>query len=507
MVTAVWGDWHIAAHFELNLPSLLSPNNLPAFVARHDLAYEIHTRQSDVARIAGSPTYRALRQLVNVSIHVIADDELEDPIAAHHKIWSRVTARAERAGCYALLMPPDVAWSDGSFRCLADLLAAGKKAIMMTYMRVVSETFATEAARFLAAEGKKGIPARALVSLALRHIHPIMSAYVRNSPYFPIHQEMMLWPVKDEGILVRVFAREMFLFDPRAFARNHAQLIANDFKASDIHFISDSDELFGISLTPLGKDVGWHLDRRAADPQQIAQWWLLYDSPANDLVASTNIRWHFAPITEKKWRAREQGADLLVRRAAIAREQQRVLRTISGLPGCSLMAVLYSSALAAGQIRFPRVRRERFLILVPENLAIESTPPASMLDPAFLALTLAAHIAPWEGDGDGSSEAMTLAKFEARMPLTLRSASGDTWTIRWGNRLRRRLIVETSRGITARVIHGPLASGRHIVCIIGDMLFAQAGSAGQERWGGGATLRDVPAAERASPIGFPSARS
>ena len=36
-------------------------------------------------------------------------------------------------------MPPDVAWADGSFACLRAALEAGKRALFMTYPRVVSE--------------------------------------------------------------------------------------------------------------------------------------------------------------------------------------------------------------------------------------------------------------------------------------------------------------------------------------------------------------------------------
>jgi hypothetical protein len=308
---------------------------------------------------------------------------------------------------------------------------------------------------------------------------------------------MMLWPVKDEGVLVRVFAREMFLFDPRAFARNHAQLIANSFQASDIYFISDSDDLFGVSLTPLGKDVGWHLDQRPASPEQIAQWLLLYDSPANDLVAGTKIRWHFAPVTESKWRTRERGADLLVRRAAVARERQRVLRTISGLPGGSLTALIYSSALATGQLKLSRLHRRRFLILVPRDLAVGGIPPKPMLDLAFLQWVLDAHIAPWGRDGDGSAEATTLAKFDSMVPLTLTSVGGDTWVVKWTGCLRRQLSVETSRGITAKIVGGPIPSGRHVVCIVDEMLLART----VEHRGARSGLRGTSVLGRTSPAG------
>lgn len=475
MVTAVWGDWHINAHFSVNLPSLLSANNLPAFAAHHALSYEIHTRQADVDRVVNSPAYRRLRELMNVSIHLIADSDLDDPIAAHHKVWSRAMERAKRAGQYALLMPPDVAWSDGSFRHVAGLLSAGKKAILMTYLRVLGDSFIRDFVQSPAAEDK-GITGQELVFLALRHVHPLMAAYMRDSPYFPIHKEMMLWPVKGEGVLVRVFAREMFLFDPRTFERNYCQLIGNSFRPSDVHFVSDSDDLFAVSLAPPGKDVAWHLDRRAADPHEIGQWWLMYDSPANDFVASHKIRWHFAPATEQRWRARERGSDLLVYRAAIAREQQRVLDALTKVPDCSVIGSILSAAIKARIVEPPRFSRGRALVLAPQNSAIADAPPpirdvlGTVLDRDFLDECLRRHIGVWDRDGDNvPSEDMTLHRFWSMLPFTLSDAGGQTWTVK-GNRVSGDLVVETSLGLRAKVTQGPTTVGRHVICVIDRLL-------------------------------------
>src|SRR6516164_8204503 len=93
--TVVWGPWHTGVFLDVNLTSLLAPGNLAAFAQKHDVSYRIFTSKNDDARIAGA---------------------------------------------MILLIPPDVVWSNGAFGHIADIAALGKKAIFMTYMRVVSET-------------------------------------------------------------------------------------------------------------------------------------------------------------------------------------------------------------------------------------------------------------------------------------------------------------------------------------------------------------------------------
>jgi len=84
-----------------------------------------------------------------------------------------------------------------------------------------------------------------------------------------------------------------------------ANLIGSEIDPSEIEFVSDSDQLFAVSLAELGKDVDWHMKLRPADAVEIGRWWLNYDSPVNDVIASHKIRWHFNAVTEAEWRRRE----------------------------------------------------------------------------------------------------------------------------------------------------------------------------------------------------------
>jgi fasciclin domain-containing protein len=372
MVTAVWGDWHIDAHVNVNLPTLLAPGNLPELARRCDVTYRLYTRRSDVDRLTGSPAMREVARIMPLEVEILAEERLANPIAAHQWAWTHGIWAAEYAERSILFLPPDVAWADGSFACVADLLDAGKKAILMTYPRVVSDTFVP--ALRGAQDGASGhivIRGADMVSLSLRHLHPLMAAYCYDSPNFPIHSEMILWPVRGEGLLARVLAREVFLYDPRHLSLTPQWLMDANYDAREVVFVDDSDRLFGVSLAPIGKDVAWHMEYRRATPLTLARWWLDYDSPANDLIAATRVRWHLGPPTEVAWRRQERRSDRLIRETTAAREGLRVWREL-GAMGCEVAASLLAVATGTGILpkAFPELRPA--IVFVPDDEALNS---------------------------------------------------------------------------------------------------------------------------------------
>ncbi len=167
---------------------------------------------------------------------------------------------------------------------------------------------------------------------------------------------------------MRVLAREMFIFDPSYFQ-------------SQFRFASGPSPQVGGGVIPgrqrrdvcriaghLGKDVSWHISAHKADPLEIAGWWLNYDSPVNDSIASQHIRWHFAPVTEEKWRAKERAADLFVRRAAAAREGMRVWQAARELE-CSRASLALSLAVFTGSLARAVRGRGAAIVLLPSDFA------------------------------------------------------------------------------------------------------------------------------------------
>jgi len=374
MVTAVWGDWHITQLLEMNLPTLLAPGNLPSFTRDRRVVYEIFTRENDRPRLAQSPIINRLRESMEIEFTILAPELLGNPIAAHHHAWEKSRQAAARRRGYVLYLPPDVAWSDGSFQHLAQLLDSGRRAIFMTYLRAESASF-TAALRAgpRNADDPLVISGRELVGIALQCLHPLMAASLIGSPRIPRHPEMLFWPIKGEGLSLRVLAREMFLYDPNRFDLNEARLVDGTFDPSEIHFISDSDDLFAVSLAELGKDIGWHMRRRRADPAEIGRWWLNYDSPINDVIARHKIRWHATAASEEEWRRRERAGDRFIRRCAVAREGLR-LRMAAQEFGCSKAAQIVAFAIFRGILARAIRGRGPMTILLPSNEAFRKLP-------------------------------------------------------------------------------------------------------------------------------------
>jgi uncharacterized surface protein with fasciclin (FAS1) repeats len=308
---------------------------------------------------------------MELQFHVIPPELLADPILAHHSIWAEATLQAKKEGSFILMMPPDVAWSNGSFEYVSGLLEAGKKAIFMTYLRVESESFTT-ALKNRRQPGNATIPVSGaeLVEISMRTLHPLMAASLRDSSHFPIHPEMMLWTVPGEGVICRVLAREMFIYDPSITDLTPINLLATHLDLDDVHMVDDSDDLFAVSLAPFDKEFEWYRWPRAADTRVVSEWWLDYDSWINDYISGVKVRWHYRPVTEAVWRARELGSDLFMRRAATLREGRRLFQTARSL-GCTKAASVLAAAVQSGVISHTARGRGGALVFLPVNAAFE----------------------------------------------------------------------------------------------------------------------------------------
>jgi hypothetical protein len=353
--TVVWGDWHTGLFLDVNLPSLLASGNLPAFTLRHDVKYRILTTAKDARRIEASPSYRRACEIAELALVRCDVREVENPFHMHHLLWRRSIEEAKAARAMILFVPPDVIWADGSYAHVAEIAPQGKKAIFMTYLRVVSESCVPAV---IAAHRRPNDPIiqaspREFVDMAFRHMHPLTWTYLRDSPRFPVHPEFILWSVPGEGLLMRIFARELFAFDPNYFELNAQSLIARVDDPEAIHFITDSDDLFALSLAPLMKDVEWYRDRVPLDVHRIADWWLTYDSPVNDLISAKPFRFHSTDASPAKWRRAEIESDALLRRIRAEREIERLLRLLP-LLGARLAAQIL--ALARWETKITRLR-------------------------------------------------------------------------------------------------------------------------------------------------------
>jgi hypothetical protein len=356
---------------DVNLPSLLASDNLAAFAAHHRVTYRIFTSRRDASSIMASLAFQRARDIVPFELIEYPMEDTDNPIGMHHYLWRRSIMEAQQAGAMILFVPPDVAWSNGSFRHLSDVALQGKKAIFITYVRVVSETCIPELRRRHLSQDGAVLTAqpRCLVELALQYIHPLALTYMRDSSNFPIHPELILWSVPGEGLLMRVLVREMFAYDPALFDLNHQALLAHAPDPDDVHFVTDSDDLFALSFTPLAKDIEWYERPQRLNAPEVGSWWLRYDSPANDLVARQHFYIHSVSRSPRAWRRPELESDALIRRIKGSREILRLLSAIEQKDTLYARQVL-AFALAETKLTSMIDRFGPITLLIPQDTAL-----------------------------------------------------------------------------------------------------------------------------------------
>jgi hypothetical protein len=422
--TAVWGRWHTDMFLSVNLPTLLAPGNLPSFARLVPTRYRIYTTAADRDTMRRSRLLAELKRFVELEIVEIPQAGTADPIATHHRLWGQSMAEAAEQGALTVLMPPDVLWSDGSFTHVARAIAAGKSAIFMTYLRVISETFVSE---FLDASAPpariRAIASRPLLDMALRHLHPVIAAYRRDGGRFPRHAEMVIWPVPGDGFLLRMLARELFVLDPRRFKLSPHQLLRDPPDVGDVHVVTDSDDLLALSLTPFLKDAAWYASPRRLDTGAIARWWLEYDSPANELIAAHNLRFHLGNADDGTWRRFEREADALVRRCLFTRNALRIAKAFE-LMGCGTAAQLLASALSHARLARHWRTAGPIAVLAPDEGAFDGVDVKAWLTTgaeAKLRRAIEAHVAPLPSE----LSTMNGKPFEEPRHVRLRTLAGE----------------------------------------------------------------------------------
>jgi hypothetical protein len=371
-VTVLWGDWHREVFLNSNLPTMLAPGNLPALSTGIDSEYLLYTTPQDALKMNRHPAFQRLRSIVAVSPTLFTPSKTKNIFVLHHEIWRTATEHARQQQAFVLLMPPDVAWADGSFAHLRDVLTSGKRAIFMTYPRVVSETIVPALAeRFpLDAGEAMVVPPKDLMALAVTHIHPLMAAYNRAATHFPVHPEMILWPVEGDGFLLRLLARELFCFEPGHYQLNAQSLLAQMPPDDEIHVFRDSREFLGVSFAPLWKDMEWYLAPRALEPLTVGRWWIHYDSPMNDRLSAINLRFTCGSAEEVRWRVAEARANLLLTHLRSAREFVRILITLDRM-GHTRAAAFLAAALRVHGLARRWPHRGPFIVLAPSDDAFK----------------------------------------------------------------------------------------------------------------------------------------
>jgi len=262
VITVVWGEKYTTAFVEVVLPTLMARGNLPAFADNGVRArYRIFTLEADAHRLRQSRQFRKLAEIMPVEI--VGIDDLKPPLHPYvdsAECHRRAIAAAESASAAMVFLPPDTVWSNGAIARVLDAANAGKRAVMIPGISVVSETFvpALRAQAHASGGPAMAVEGRALAGLAIEHLHPRSQAFFTNSDHFARWPSNLYWNVNDRGFVGRCFHLHPLMIAPTQTGARPCSTIDDDYvwiacpDWRNSCLITNSDEIIGCEMSAGG---------------------------------------------------------------------------------------------------------------------------------------------------------------------------------------------------------------------------------------------------------------
>ncbi len=254
VLVAVWGASYIEAFTRLALPSLLAPGNLPVLGDAARLEVCILTSERDVPLFEANPAIKALRTLCPVGFLGI-DDLLGSAvygITLTLAYMRGIAAEGEdMVNVHFMFFNSDFILAAGSLQSLARHILAGHRCVMAPSFRAAAEHVEpllhsrTDASRHVLT-----VPARELVGMALRHLHPTTVAKTINQGVFrSLYHNQLYWRVDKDTVLGRFYLMFMLCIRPERVVRTANTYCDYGFApelcpSGDMVFLTDSDDFF-----------------------------------------------------------------------------------------------------------------------------------------------------------------------------------------------------------------------------------------------------------------------
>ncbi len=346
----VWGE-RFRNHF-LNwcLPTLLSPNNIPALLNRGN-KFLICTTPEDWAAMEQASIFALLKTYVEP---VLLEIPLPPPgrsgcqhMGIGHKLATDMMY-SDRA--YGVMMTPDFMLSDGSLSAIQRHAVEGKQVVLTAALRFGEEPLFENLAKMGIAEqdsrfGEQGRPlpitGRQLVAAGIRSFHSESLRYEWEAPYFTDFPVACWWRVPEEdGIVLHCLSWAALLFDYAALECHDTSTLdhwtidgdyvwRNVHHSDRIHVCQDSDEIMIVSWAPLSdRALSLTPDRKKSWPV-IGEWVkgaILRDAflspvydPLKRSIFRLPVRWHARDLNEA-WATTERRALRAIRRHLLDEE-------------------------------------------------------------------------------------------------------------------------------------------------------------------------------------------
>jgi hypothetical protein len=259
--TLVFNEKYVNNFINYSLPSMLSPNNLPAMSRIADIEYHIYTHtEEEVNKIVSAICdikdihfpIKAIK--VKTTAGLIDNNWYNSGIITHPQ--EQFFEKLANYEFPIVFSNADVVWSDGALRYLAQALLNGNVAIYVPIMRVVTETITSELDQ-IKKNGIINLPPIQATQILLRHFSPLFGAYNHQSLHFPTHCEIFFVPVGNEGILVYYPVRAFWAFVPNKFEIINTCQLKGNFFDHKVDTVRDGSQCLGLSFTELAYNQDW----------------------------------------------------------------------------------------------------------------------------------------------------------------------------------------------------------------------------------------------------------
>lgn len=322
-ITAVWGRAYTDLFLQVVLPNQLSPGNLLYFRDKPGSAtFKIYTTKADAEYIRASRCYAQLAAAMPVEMVHFDDVDLGAKYAALIECHRRAIRSADEVGAALVFLSPDAVWSDGTFKRLWELAAAGTRVVMVGSIRVVKETFVPQylAGYLSAGSCSAAIRPRELVKLATRHLHPLSQSLFWDSEHFGLGPSHIYWRVGDDGILARCFHLHPLLVNPLVRGLLPKSTVDADYTPlacpdpESLYVSEDSDEIACFEISRREQFGSFAPNRfSAADTAFYARYWA---QGHHRKFVRHSVRFHGSDLSAQ-WKEVEALSDRVIERVEL----------------------------------------------------------------------------------------------------------------------------------------------------------------------------------------------
>ena len=379
-------------------PCILADGNLPAFMRECRACYRICTTRRDQQKLRELAAFRSISNLVPIEF-IDTPTENPEPIFHMHRFVTAMQEAREEGAVFFNLWP-DVVFANRTLVNAARAIRKGYAGCVLPSFRVVSETCVEDVINRFAKspESSISIEPGELVRLGVRHMHPLSATGVANA----LHGRPdtgLLYKIPGEGFVSRTSCNWLFI-DPQLIAMtpDGATTTSDPDPGRLVHIVSDSDDIFFLSLAPLTKELEIFRPNHSNNVLDIARLTMLPHVKVDlflEPIDRVCTRLHYGLMTEAVWRPVVDRSEAAFRRVRMIRAFLQIWEFLKQ-ENCRQVARLISLALFS--LKFPQgwLIEAPLTIFVPNDGAIEKMAPRDfgrLLDRRFRRNLLRAMLA------------------------------------------------------------------------------------------------------------------